>query len=166
LMGEAIGNSVRRNAKQSTGEILGLSRINTLADRAVRLSNLSNGQHNKWLCSDKCRRAANAKSVREFYKRRPLMEAIYRQRIIEKRLSDSNNIRFYKTNPTAPRACESCGEGRVTEIAHKPGYERLRQGRRTTNTKWPDQVWVLCPTCHRVLDRMHYAPSDLGLTWP
>ena len=27
----------------------------------------------------------------------------------------------------------------------------------------PNHVWVLCPTCHALLDRMHYLPSDLGL---
>jgi len=24
-------------------------------------------------------------------------------------------------------------------------------------------VWVLCPTCHALLDRMHYPPEELGL---
>jgi hypothetical protein len=31
------------------------------------------------------------------------------------------------------------------------------------NMQWPEMVWVLCPTCHRLLDRMHYPPTDLGL---
>ena len=124
---------------------------------------LEPGQANKWLCSDACRRAANAKSVREFNKRRPLMEALYRARTKAKLPPDSANLRFYKLNPSAPRACESCGESRVTEIAHKPGHERLGQRRSSANLRWPEKVWVLCPTCHRLLDRMNYAPADLKL---
>lgn len=121
------------------------------------------GQHNKWLCSDECRRASNAKSVREFHSRRPMMEAIYRQRTKEKLPPDSQNQRFYRLNPNAPRACEACGEARVTEIAHRPGHERLGQRRSAVNMVWPDKVWVLCPTCHRLLDRMNYSPEELGL---
>jgi hypothetical protein len=30
--------------------------------------------------------------------------------------------------------------------------------------RWPEKVWVLCPTCHRLLDRMNYSPSELGLS--
>ena len=120
-------------------------------------------QANKWLCSDNCRRASNAKSVREFHKRQPLIEAIYRARTKAKKLPDGQNVRFYRLNPDAPRACESCGESRVTEIAHKPGYERLGARRSSKNLVWPLMTWVLCPTCHRLLDRMNYAPSELGL---
>ena len=122
------------------------------------------GQNNKWLCSDECRRASNAKSVREFHARRPLMESIYRARTKEKLPPDSQNRRFYSLNPNAPRCCEACGESRVTEIAHKPGHERLGQRRSAANMVWPEMVWVLCPTCHRLLDRMNYPPSELGLS--
>lgn len=121
------------------------------------------GQHNKWLCSDACRRASNARSVRTFHARRPRMEAIYRARTKTRMPPDSQNRRFYGLNPEAPRACEACGEARVTEIAHKPGHERLGERRAAANLRWPDMVWVLCPTCHRLLDRMHYAPEELGL---
>ena len=121
------------------------------------------GQNNKWLCSDACRRSSNAASVRNFHERRPKMEAIYRARTKEKLPPDSQNRRFYQLNPNAPRCCESCGESRVTEIAHRPGCERLGQRRSSANMVWPTMVWVLCPTCHRLLDRMNYPPSDLGL---
>lgn len=124
---------------------------------------ISRGQNNKWLCSDACRKSANAESVRNFHKRRPLMEAIYRKRTHEKMPTDSQNVRFYRLNPTAPRACEGCGEDRVTEIAHRLGHERLGQRRTSANLVWPEKVWVLCPTCHRLLDRMKYSPEDLGL---
>lgn len=121
------------------------------------------GQNNKWLCSEVCRKAALAKSVRSFHERRPWMDAIYREKTRTKHGPDSQNVRFYKLNPTAPRVCEACGESRVTEIAHKPGHERMGARRGTANMKWPDMVWVLCPTCHRLLDRMNYSPAELGL---
>jgi len=121
------------------------------------------GQHNKWLCSDDCRRASNAKSARTFHERRPAMEQIYRARTKEKQLPDSQHVRFYRLNPTAPKACQACGESRVTEIAHKPQHARLGQRRSSANMQWPEMVWVLCPTCHRLLDRMNYSPLELGL---
>lgn len=122
------------------------------------------GQNNKWLCSDKCRRVSNAASVRDFHVRRPKMEALYRTRTREKMPPDSQNRRFYSQNPAAPKCCESCGEARVTEIAHRPGFERIGQRRAVANSLWPQMVWVLCPTCHRLLDRMNYLPADLGLS--
>ena len=122
------------------------------------------GQGNKWLCSDECRRASNAKSVRDFHERRPLSQAIYRQKTRQKHGADSQNKRFYSLNPNAPRSCEACGESRVIEIAHKPGHERLGQRRSASNMVWPEQVWVLCPTCHRLHDRMGYSADELGLS--
>jgi hypothetical protein len=93
------------------------------------------------------------------------MEAVYRARTREKKLPDSQNVRFYRLNPTAPKECENpaCKESRVLEIAHRPGHERLGQRRSSANMRWPEMVWVLCPTCHRLLDRMNYSPEDLGL---
>lgn len=124
---------------------------------------ISKGQYNKWLCSAECRRASVALSVRAFHTRRPQQVEIYRARTKEKCLPDSNVIRFYRWNPNAPRKCESCGEDRVLEVAHKPGHERIGEGRRSSNCKHPEMVWVLCPTCHRLLDRMNYSPEELGL---
>lgn len=125
---------------------------------------ISRVQHNKWLCSRACIRAANARSTREFHARRPSQMAAYRARTKAKLPPDSQNRRFYRLNPDAPRACESCGETRVTEIAHRPGHERHGERRTAKNMVWPEKVWVLCPTCHRLLDRMHYPPNDLGLS--
>lgn len=121
------------------------------------------GQGNKWLCSDDCRRASNAKSVRTFHERRPQQEAIYRARTKERHPPDNNVRRFYMWNPDAPRCCEGCGENRVLEVAHKPEFPRLGRGRSKANSQWPKMVWVLCPTCHRLLDRMGYSPEELGL---
>ena len=124
---------------------------------------ISAGQNNKWLCSPACRRGQSAKIAREFHSRRPQSEAIYRARTKAKLPPDRQLQRFYRHNPNAPKACESCGEARVVEIAHRPGHERLGERRSRANMVWPEKVWVLCPTCHRLLDRMGYAPSDLRL---
>lgn len=124
---------------------------------------IGHGEHNKWICSDECRKKSNAASIRNFHMRRPKMEAIYRAKTKNKLPPDSQNRRFYSLNPNAPVACESCGESRVLEIAHKPGHERHGARRSAANMKWPEMVWVLCPTCHRLLDRMHYPPAELGL---
>lgn len=122
------------------------------------------GQSAKAVCSDECRRSRLAKSVRTFHERRPAMEVIYRRRTREKCGPDSNLKRFYRWYPDAPRACQSCGERRVLEVAHKPGHERCGARRSRQTNAWPEKVWVLCPTCHKLLDRMNYSPGELGLS--
>lgn len=120
-------------------------------------------QGNKWLCSDECRKKSVAASVGAFHRKNPHREAEYRTRTKARKGPDSNLIRFYKWNPGAPRKCESCGEHRVLEIAHKPHYARVGRHRAKDNSQWPEMVWVLCPTCHQLIDRMNYPPSELGL---
>lgn len=112
---------------------------------------------------EECRRARVAKITREWHLRNPERTAIYRQRTKAKQLPESNLVRFRRHNPTAPKACESCGEHRVLDVAHKPGHERNGQWRNSRNCKWPEMVWVLCPTCHALVDRMRYPPQELGL---
>ena len=124
---------------------------------------LREGQGNKWICSDECRRARLARSVREFHTRQPLAMAHYRARTRKKQGPDSAMRRFYGWNPDAPRVCESCGEDRVLEVAHRPECPRLGARRARANCKWPEMVWVLCPTCHRLLDRCGYSQEELGL---
>ena len=121
------------------------------------------GQYNKWLCSEVCRKASNAKSVREFHARRPQQEAIYRARTKERRHPDGTFVRFYRAHPTAPRACESCGENRVLDLAHKPISKRNGARKTMQNSRWPEDVWVLCPTCHALHDRMNYTLEELSL---
>ena len=121
------------------------------------------GQHNKWLCSDECRRKSAKRSIREFHGRRPQMERIYRARTKERFPIDRIALRFYRLYPDAPRACEACGESRVVEIAHKPNHARFGTRVSSKNLEWPKMVWVLCPTCHELIDRMHYDPAELGL---
>lgn len=121
-------------------------------------------QHNKWLCSGACRRASIAKSTRTFKERWPERGNTYRQITKAKRLPEGNLVRFLRTNPNAPRRCEACGEGRVLDVAHKPEHKRNGAWRSADNCKWPDMVWVLCPTCHALIDRMYYPPAELGLS--
>lgn len=117
----------------------------------------------KRTCSDACRRARVSEIVRTWRTRNPEREGLYRLRAKEKQLPDSNLARFRRNNPNAPRACESCGDSRVLDLAHKPGKERNGAWRSVGNSRWPEHVWVLCPTCHALHDRMRYPPEELGL---
>lgn len=121
------------------------------------------GQFNKWLCSEQCRKKKNTDTVREFHKKNPERQSVYRHRTRVKQPPDSSLRRFYIWNPDAPRKCQACGEKRVLEVAHKPGHERCGQRRQKANCHWPSMVWVLCPTCHSLVDRMGYPPEELGL---
>ena len=71
---------------------------------------------------------------------------------------------FFRANPGAPMHCEACGESRTIEVAHKPAYKREGGPKRYSSCLWPEKVWVLCPTCHSLIDRCGYGPSSLGLT--
>lgn len=122
----------------------------------------SRGDANRWHCSPECSVQSARDSRSKFYERNPDRKAIYYARAAAKRGPDGNLIRFYQRHPDAPRACQSCGEKRVLDVAHKPEHRRYGAWRSKANTTL-DKVWILCPTCHALLDRMHYPPSDLGL---
>lgn len=84
-------------------------------------------------------------------------------RIGRKNTSPSSSLtfqrRFFYKYPEIPPICESCRETRIVELAHKvPCF-----GRRTAANTTPETVWVLCPTCHRLLDRGILSAKDLGL---
>ena len=74
---------------------------------------------------------------------------------------------FYETlkrrTPGLPGACESCGEDRVLEVAHKYAYKRRGAHATLANSEWPKMTWVLCPTCHRLLDKGIETSQELGL---
>jgi hypothetical protein len=61
-----------------------------------------------------------------------------------------------------PTACESCGEARILEIAHKPEFARNGAWALVSNTL-RHMFWVLCPTCHKLLDRGICTQAELGL---
>lgn len=119
----------------------------------------ANQQH----CSKPCSIKSARESRSRFYAKNPNIIAMYRAKSRERRGPDGNQKRFFARYPNAPRQCEACGEKRVLDIAHKPGKERQGAWRSKANTQWPSMVWVLCPTCHALLDRMGYAPCELGL---
>src|SRR4030042_995683 len=125
------------------------------------------GENNKQHCSLKCAAISARESRTKFWKRQANPKKLikqYRLRYREKVGPDGNLKRFYRNNPSAPKACQSCGEKRVLDIAHKPHAARNGAWRSRANTKWPENVWILCPTCHALLDRMNYSPQDLGLS--
>lgn len=71
--------------------------------------------------------------------------------------------RFLRLNPERQRRCEAegCGEARVVEMAHKPFCKR--NGRNPSGYVQGDEVWLLCPTCHRLIDYGIETPASLGL---
>lgn len=107
--------------------------------------------NNKWLCSDKCKRLRKKWHVAQFAARNP-----------HQWCGDGTYKRLSKKYPNTPTACESCGEDRAVEVAHKP--EHKRNGKRESKSSInPNHIWILCPTCHTLLDRKGYSPKELGL---
>jgi len=143
------------------------TRPNPITEHACRycgkIFNIRPDQGQKWLCSDDCRRKHNSKNVREWRQRNPDKIKKHREKRKAKGILDGNIERFQKWNPEAPSICEACGESRIIEIAHKPSYERNGAWRSRSNSKWPEMVWVLCPTCHKLIDSLNYPPEKLGL---
>jgi hypothetical protein len=50
----------------------------------------------------------------------------------------------------------------VLDIAHRPEHARRGAWSNAANTT-PEKVWILCPTCHALLDRLGYSAEQLGL---
>jgi len=70
--------------------------------------------------------------------------------------------RLWRKYPDLPRRCEACGEARVLDVAHRPGHER-NGAWRTMEVMEPHMIWVLCPTCHALLDRLGFTAEQLGI---
>lgn len=122
----------------------------------------SRKQANRQHCSRECAVLSARESRCNFYKKNPHKVKEYNKNWHSKVGTDSNLLRFYLRYPDAPKKCESCGENRVLEIAHKPQFRRNGEWRSKSNTTI-EKVWILCPTCHRLLDRKGYTPEQLGL---
>lgn len=120
------------------------------------------GHSNKQHCSTECAAASARRVRREFDRRRPERDAIYRGRQKAKRQRDTSLERLWKKYPWMPRECEACGEGRVLDIAHRPEHARRGAWRTMANTS-PGMIWVLCPTCHALLDRLGFSAEQLGI---
>jgi hypothetical protein len=117
---------------------------------------------NRWHCSPDCSLKSARQSRSKFFEKNPAKPREYYAKSRKKLGPDGNLKRFYVRHPEAPRACQSCGEHRVLDVAHRPEHRRNGAWRSKTNTTL-DRVWILCPTCHALLDRMHYPPGELGL---
>jgi hypothetical protein len=124
------------------------------------------GSNNRWHCSTECaRQSARAARLRH-KERRPDAEAANRARSREKdrREGRRNTLieKLWRKYPELPHACEACGEARVLDVAHRP--EHRRHGAwLSVAVSQPEHIWILCPTCHALLDRKGYTAEQLGL---
>ncbi|MGH2607540.1 MAG: hypothetical protein ACRDHF_00505 [Tepidiformaceae bacterium] len=66
--------------------------------------------------------------------------------------------------PDLPRECEAqfCGEKRVLDMAHKPGFRR-NGAWRTLRVYERHMFWILCPNHHALIDRGVAMPEEFGL---
>ena len=117
----------------------------------------SNQQH----CSLDCSRESARKSRKNFYQRQPHKILEY-GRSARKRKPDNRMARLRRRYPQLPSACQSCAEDRVLEIAHRPEFACKSVWRNIGNCA-PHMIWVLCPTCHKLLDKGICSPEELGL---
>ncbi len=114
-------------------------------------------------CSLECSKKSARESRCKFYAKNPNKMAEYRKRTKERGTEAGGNMgRLRRRYPDLPKACQACGETRVLDAAHRPEFARKGAWRSAKNCT-PDKIWILCPTCHALLDRMHYDPASLGL---
>lgn len=118
--------------------------------------------NNRRYCSTKCEAAGYKARQYEFHERNPGKRTEYNRRRVEKHGPDTLLTRLYRRYPDLPTACESCGEARVLDLAHKPDHAR-RGAHRTLRCYQRYMFWILCPTCHALVDRKVCRPDDLGL---
>jgi hypothetical protein len=118
------------------------------------------------LCSDECARLNAVEHRMAFARKRPERAEIYRQNQREKQRKekrrDTTLQRLLKKYPELPSECEACGETRVLDVAHRPDHSRNGAWRTLANST-PDKIWVLCPLCHALLDRLGYTAKQLGI---
>ena len=123
---------------------------------------IGRGDGNRFHCTPECAQESARRARREFKKRRPEREPVYRERQKAKRLRDTRLERLWRKYPLLPRSCEACGEARVLDVAHRPEHARRGAWAGASNTD-DTKVWVLCPTCHALLDRLGYSADRLGI---
>jgi endogenous inhibitor of DNA gyrase (YacG/DUF329 family) len=122
------------------------------------------GDSNRWHCSRECARVSARRARLAFKRDRPDRIEAHRAtaRAKNERQRDTELARLWRRFPFMPHACEGCGDDRVLEIAHRPEHRRWGAWRRTKDNT-PEKVWILCPTCHALLDRCGYTPEQLGI---
>jgi hypothetical protein len=121
-----------------------------------------NGGANKQHCSLECSIKSARESRSKFYKKNPEIYKKYNKKWHNKVGTDGNLLRFYLRYPDAPKKCQACGEDRILDIAHKPEHKRNGAWRSKQNTTI-ERVWILCPTCHALLDRKGYTAKQLRI---
>jgi predicted nucleic acid-binding Zn ribbon protein len=109
-------------------------------------------------CSDDCQKAGYAERKKAFHARNPGKQSEYNRR----RGRDTLIIRLRRRFPDLPESCEACGESRVLDLAHKPQHAR-NGAHRTLRVYQRYMFWILCPTCHALVDRGVVAPTAMGL---
>ncbi len=99
-----------------------------------------------------------------FHELNPDVMAKYNRKRYQKYGTDTLERRLRKKYPDLPTICESagCNEGRVLEFAHRPEFKR-NGAFRVMKHYQRHMFWVLCPTCHRLIDYGICTPSELGL---
>ena len=122
----------------------------------------SRSDNNRRYCSQNCQTAAYAEHVAAFHRRNPNKQAEYSAQAHARRGRDTLVIRLRRRYPDLPTACEACGEARVLDLAHKPAHAR-KGAHRTLRHYQRHAFWILCPTCHALVDRGAVSPADLGL---
>lgn len=120
------------------------------------------GYGNRQHCSPKCARVSAKASRAKFHRARPERDDEYRARQRAKKLRDTPLDRLWRRWPWMPRVCEACGESRVLDIAHRPEHRR-RGAWSSKDNCTPEKIWVLCPTCHALLDRRGFTAEQLGI---
>lgn len=115
--------------------------------------------NNQRYCSTQCATEAAKIQRRAFHRKNPQIQKIYNSR---RPYRDSVVGRLRRKYPDLPSACEACGEKRILEVAHKPGHERNGAWRIMANCM-RHMIWILCPTCHKLIDRDVCTPAELGL---
>lgn len=130
----------------------------------------SHADRGKRYCCEEHARLAAIKSKNDSRTRRRRGEPLrttgrprkYSKEESDRRRKLGRRDRFFLRHPERKRVCEArgCGEDRVIELAHKKS--RRGAGMTMANTRSED-VWVLCPTCHRCLDLGIQTAEELGL---
>lgn len=120
---------------------------------------------NKRYCSDACAVRARIRD-RGWHKASfPRAMSAYNRQRAKRHGTDTLINRLRKRFPDLPTVCEAsdCDEARVLECAHKPEFKR-NGAWRTLDRYERRMFWMLCPTCHRVLDHGIAMPEQLGLS--
>jgi len=117
----------------------------------------SNRQH----CSEECARKSAQQSRKRFHKRNPEAQNVYNRR---RKNPDNKLARLRRRWPELPNSCQSCGEARVLEVAHRPQFAMNGSWSSKMENRKPHMIWILCPTCHKLIDKKICTPEELHLS--